>query len=387
MKFSVNHFLSSISFALDYVEMDIIQNISHHNQRVAYIADSMAKEYGLSEIERMDLSVSALLHDSGMAQDRTNIKNLQGLESTITHCRASEDILSVFPMQVKRENILLYHHEFLDGSGYFGIKEVPIFSQIISMADIIERYYNLGHSSNEIYELIKKLKNKFNESLINVFFKISKHPAFWINMEPLFIQKVLNDTLPDHIIDTNWSEIRKITKVLSSIIDTKSVFTARHSQGLANKAEIMADFYKFDEDTKNKFIIAADLHDLGKLAVPNHILDKPGKLTEDEFSIIQKHTYYTRRALESIEGFEDITEWASNHHEKLNGRGYPFGKTDICFKSRVMCVLDIYQALTEDRPYREGLSHEQSMSIIFNMANDGQIDSNIVNDVNSVFMY
>lgn len=75
--------------------------------------------------------------------------------------------------------------------------------------------------------------------------------------------------------------------------------------------------------------IAADLHDLGKLMVPNKILDKPASLTSEEISVIQSHPFYTRRALEMITGFQNIADWAANHHEKLNGMGYPYGLREI----------------------------------------------------------
>ena len=149
----------------------------------------------------------------------------------------------------------------------------------------------------------------------------------------------------------------------------------------------MSNYYGFDSDKIMKLVIASNLHDLGKLAVPNKILDKQDKLSEDEFSVIKSHTYYTRQALSKIDGFEEITEWASNHHEKLNGDGYPFGMSaeELSFEARLMTCLDIYQALTEERPYREGLAHEKVMSILLQQANDGFIDLKIVNDINRVF--
>lgn len=136
-----------------------------------------------------------------------------------------------------------------------------------------------------------------------------------------------------------------------------------------------------------KLIIAADLHDLGKLAISNDILDCPRKLTDEEFELVKKHVYYTRIALQEIKGFEDITEWASNHHKKLNGKGYPFGKTekDLDFNSRLMACLDIYQALTEERPYREGLIHKEAMKILYEMCSRGFIDGNITEDIDRVF--
>lgn len=208
-----------------------------------------------------------------------------------------------------------------------------------------------------------------------------------MNLKNDFVSTALQREIPEHSLELSFEEIHNITNVLSKIIDSKSSYTQRHSQGLSEKAAIMSDFYGLEQEEKMKLIIAADLHDIGKLTVPNDILDKPDKLSDEEFCIIKKHTYYTRLALQEIKGFEEITEWASNHHEKLNGKGYPFSKMaeDIDFNSRLMACLDIYQALTEERPYRKELSHEKAMEILSDMMRAGFIDTKITNDIELAF--
>lgn len=97
------------------------------------------------------------------------------------------------------------------------------------------------------------------------------------------------------------------------------------------------------------------------MAVGNEILEKPDKLTDDEFSKMKNHAGYTYLILSEVNDFEEIRDWAAFHHEKLNGKGYPFGKTaaELNEPERIMACIDIYQALTEDRPYKKGLSHEK----------------------------
>ena len=93
------------------------------------------------------------------------------------------------------------------------------------------------------------------------------------------------------------------------------------------------------------------------MAVGNEILEKPDKLTDDEFSTMKNHAGYTYLILSEVNDFEEIRDWAAFHHEKLNGKGYPFGKTadELNEQERMMACVDIYQALTEDRPYKKGL--------------------------------
>lgn len=127
-------------------------------------------------------------------------------------------------------------------------------------------------------------------------------------------------------------------------------------------------------------LIAGYLHDLGKLAISNKILDKPGRLSEDEFNIIRSHTYYTYHLLEPIAAFQTINQWASYHHEKLDGTGYPFHieGENIPLGSRVMAVADVFTAITEDRPYRKHMEDDSAKEILKNMVDSGSLDGKVV---------
>ena len=127
-------------------------------------------------------------------------------------------------------------------------------------------------------------------------------------------------------------------------------------------------------------LVAGFLHDLGKVAVPNSILDKPGKLEPEEFDVIRAHTYYTYQILSTIGGFEDIVSWASFHHERLDGKGYPFHVSgdELSLGSRIMCVADVFTAVTENRPYRQGTPRDETMPILRNLVKSGSLDGSIV---------
>ncbi len=126
--------------------------------------------------------------------------------------------------------------------------------------------------------------------------------------------------------------------------------------------------------------IAGLLHDIGKLHVSIDILHKEGKLTPEERFEINKHTYYTRKVLEQIQGFEDIVDYASNHHERMDGTGYPYRipGEKLGELERVMAVCDVYQALTEERPYRESLPAEKVWAIMDGMVSGGHLDGEML---------
>ena len=119
----------------------------------------------------------------------------------------------------------------------------------------------------------------------------------------------------------------------------------------------------FDEETVQKMYLAGALHDIGKVAVGNEILEKPGRLTEDEFAVMKHHAAYTYYILSGVDDFDEIRDWAAFHHERPDGTGYPFGKTatELNTQERMMACIDIYQALTESRPYKQGMPHEKSL--------------------------
>ncbi|MBK1812446.1 HD domain-containing protein [Clostridium sp. YIM B02505] len=401
MLFYMNEFLTAVSFALDFIEMDLSGVTSNHGKRTAYISLKIAKELGLSFKELHDIVALGMLHDIG-AVERGLVKkintesnySLKNAEDTVAHCSIGEDSISMYPFLTDVTNVIKYHHERYDGTGYFNIKgeDIPKMSQIISMADEIELNFDLRTSDfqirKRIQDFIKSKENThYSAKLVEAFLRVSSHTSFWIDLKDNFIALALQKIQPKYSVDISFEQIRSITQVLSRIIDSKSQYTQRHSKELSEKVDLMAEFYDYSDEERFKLIIAADLHDLGKLAVPNDILDSTSSLSEEEFSVIKEHTYYTRVALEQITGFEDIAEWAANHHEKLNGLGYPFGKNhkQLDFNSRLMGCLDIYQALTEERPYRQSLSHAQAMDILNDMCKNGFIDSNICKDIDIVF--
>ena len=156
---------------------------------------------------------------------------------------------------------------------------------------------------------------------------------------------------------------------------------------MAEKAALFAQYIGFDSINVQKMYLAGALHDIGKMAVDNEILEKPDKLTDDEFSEMKNHAGYTYLILSEVNDFEEIRDWAAFHHEKLNGKGYPFGKTaaELNEPERMMACVDIYQALTEDRPYKKGLSHEKTCDILDDMAQKDFIDSDISKIIRECF--
>jgi HD-GYP domain-containing protein (c-di-GMP phosphodiesterase class II) len=385
--------LEAFSLALDFAEMDYLKVTMHHSRRVAYISLNIGRAMNFSDEEIKDLYALSLLHDNGLTLAGLKLKKLDLMESLPEHCIEGEKNLKFIPLYKRRENIILYHHENYDGTGLFKIsrEDIPIFSQIIHLADSIDVNFNLPQLEStkriEVEQYVVRNKNEFfAPAVVDAFLSFSHKERFWADLSFYNVTEVLNRIAPQITYEYSWEDIIPISKSFMKIVDSKSKFTYRHSKGITEKIGIMSDYYNFGIEKKQKLQIAANLHDLGKLYIPNSILEKPDKLDTFEFDEIKKHTYFTRLALDKIPGFEDISNWAANHHEKLNGKGYPESLTAeaLDFESRLMGVVDIYQALTEERPYRRGLSHKETMKTIHSMANGDFIDDQIARDVDNV---
>lgn len=397
MKISLDKTIRAMAIALDLAEISsvkdstIIEDISNinfsnhnylnHSKRTTYISLKLGEQLNFSEIFMKELYISSLLHDIGAS----NFLKESHTSNTfiLDHCKNGSRIIENLPLFTNISPIILYHHENFDGSGAMGLKgdEIPIASQIIRLADLVELLYDENFTSHKqrskIISWVKINSNFiFSENLVNTFLYIAEKDIFWFDIENIsFMDFILDSISPKLNIHLDMREFEKIAHILAKLIDNKSSFTAKHSRGIAKLAWMVSNHIGYSEEKCLEMKIAGLLHDIGKLAIPNSILDKQGELTKDEFSIIKSHVYYTKIILDRIEDIKNISIWASNHHEKLNGTGYP-KKMDnfaLCEESKILCVCDIYQALIEDRPYRKGLDNFMAFSIMDGMVADGLI--------------
>ncbi len=394
MKIKINQFLAVLSLALDLAGREAIENIMlNHGRRVAYISLRLAERLELDKDQRLCLYYAALLHDLGITESMYQHHSQEKLIKE--HCHFGSEHLSnnsLFPEEI--QDIVLCHHENWDGTGPFGKRRdsIPLLSQIIRISDQFELFFKKDIPNYNQRKRMKEMVDKYSGSHFSPLVAeatndLIHEERFWWDLSFNNQDLVLKTVAPEKTFVLSAGEILDLSKIFSSIIDLKSTFTYSHSSGIASKAESMASEYGLSAEKKDILLISAHLHDLGKLAVPNSILDKNGKLNDEEYSIIKSHVYYSKFLLRSIDGFEEIAEIAGNHHEKLDGSGYAEGlrKKEMSLLERLMGVLDIYQALTEDRPYRSGLSHRKAISMLKKMADNNKVDGEIVKKVEQIF--
>ncbi|MEQ8171066.1 MAG: HD domain-containing phosphohydrolase, partial [Candidatus Eremiobacterota bacterium] len=369
-----------MSGAMDMINPSVVD----HHKRVAYIAFCIGKEMGLSLEEQNELILAGLLHDSGALYLKERLATLEfEQENPYSHPERGYLLLKNFQPFHKIASLVRYHHTPWSNAINCD-RDIPPGSHILNLADRISvlidnKEKNILWKSKKIIEKINNFSELFNPYFLDIFNRLSDKESFWLDASSPSIGFILSIRTKLPSIELNLKELVNLGKLFCQIIDFRSHFTATHTSGVAATAECLARLSGFSERECHLMRLAGYLHDLGKLAVPAEILEKPGKLTEEEFGIIRSHTYYTYVTLEHVNEFDIINSWASFHHERLDGRGYPFrlNKQDLSIGSRIMSVADVFTALTEDRPYRTGMDSEKTMKTIRTMAENSALDKHI----------
>lgn len=393
MKLDFNDMLFAFSHGLDCVEHEIVGVSSHHSKRVAYMVSKMAKSMKMEREQRRDLTACALLHDNALSEYLWEEQQKETGAVYVRHCVLGEENRKLLPFKTDVKGFILYHHENADGTGTFHKKaqETPMGAQLIHLGDILDATFHLDVLSDEKFQQIKdyllqQKDREFSKECVDLFLQEFTREQME-DMTKEHLEECLQKEFFHEEREYTKEEIYGFCRMFAKIIDYKSSFTTTHSMGVAQKAEKLARYYQYGEEMITKIYLAGALHDIGKLAVNNDVLEKAGRLTSEEFLYVQNHAMGTYQILSQIKGMEDVVNWASLHHEKLNGQGYPFGKSakELGFIERMMGCIDIYQALTEVRPYKAGMEHEEALSIMKTMVKEGYIDGSIVADINEVF--
>ena len=150
---------------------------------------------------------------------------------------------------------------------------------------------------------------------------------------------------------------------LSSAVDAKSTWTHGHSERVAGLATAIGEKLLMEEKELTNLRVSALLHDVGKIAIPESIIDKPARLSDEEMEIMRQHPERGAMIVENIPGYKKIRLAILHHHERWDGNGYPnrISGVEIPLHSRIIAIADVFDAITSDRPYRKGLAIEQAL--------------------------
>jgi HD-GYP domain-containing protein (c-di-GMP phosphodiesterase class II) len=385
-KIDLKKLLMAFSKALDLTSSGIIT----HHQMVTIASLEMARALGLSGKEKEDLFCSAIIHDIGVSTAKEKLSIMEFDYNAPHHAEIGGMRLMKAPFLASFAETVKHHHDRWDGQTPAGLEgeEIPLNGRIIHLADrlavLIKRDRSALGQEKELIEQIGQLSGTFFQPmLVDCLKGLILRERFLLDMTTDFMPRIIDDLAPISHIDIDMDGLLGIAHIFAEVIDQKSPYTRKHSQNVTAVAVRLSEKVGLSPAEVRMMEVSGLLHDLGKLSVPDEVLDKRGRLTPEEFNVMKGHTYFTYHILCMVEGCENISKWAAFHHEKLNGNGYPFhlNGEEIPLGSRIMAVSDVFSALSEDRPYRRAMSNGEIVSVMETMAERGDLDMNIVSIV------
>jgi putative nucleotidyltransferase with HDIG domain len=263
--------------------------------------------------------------------------------------------------------------EHWDGGGYpAGISgdQISLAGRVLCLAQTAEVFWEHGGASAACEIARKRRQTWFDPALVDALVGLEGDARFWRSLEAPTVTEV---EPTEHVVVADDARLDLVAHAFASIVDAKSPYTGRHSEGVAAISDALAGLLELDDGTRATLRRAALLHDIGKLGVSNRILDKPGPLVPTEWDTVRRHPQWSMEILARVSAFDEVARIAGAHHERLDGRGYHRGLTasELDQPSRILAVADVAEALSAARPYRQALGHDEVLKIMRRDANRG----------------
>ncbi|MDQ3066050.1 MAG: HD domain-containing protein [Actinomycetota bacterium] len=297
-----------------------------------------------------------------------------GLERTTareifeTRCERGADIARELGFSEPTAAAIRTLDEHWDGRGQpQGIRadEIPLLGRVLCLAQTTE-VFAATHGRAGAYEMVRKRRGTwFDPELVRALEAFEDDLGFWESLSADDVARLVSELEPpDRIQHVDDEALDRIAGAFARVIDAKSPFTARHSERVAEIAVAVGALLGLTPEELRRLRHAGLLHDIGKLGVSNMILDKPGRLDDEERAVIKRHPVFTREFLGRVTPFRELGDDAAAHHEKLDGSGYPLGLRgdELSLTARILAVADVFEAMTATRPYRGPLPAEVALA-------------------------
>ncbi len=415
---SMAEVLASLSFALDLTS----GQTTGHAQRSCLIGMRIGREFGLSESDLTSLYHAMLIKDSGCSSNAGRMFEIFGSDDidakrairiidwssldealkfaadhTLPHasllaraqrmravssslaaltgqlfqarCSRGAQIARTLGLGEDAAQCIYCLDEHWDGHGMpHGLRgdDIPILGRIAGLAQTLEVFwktFGLGTA----FEVIRARSGRwFDPELVRVAHAFRQDDDFWQGIQDNTRRRLMGLNVYATAQTITPNRIDDVCQAFARIVDAKSQFTGEHSSRVKDCAIGIAQGLGIGEERLTLIRRAALLHDIGKLAVPNTILDKPGPLDPSEWQTVKRHPLLTQQILGQITGFGRLTEVAAAHHERLDGSGYVNGlrAAEIDQDMRILAVADVFDALSSSRPYRPAMPLENVFSIL-----------------------
>jgi putative nucleotidyltransferase with HDIG domain len=284
----------------------------------------------------------------------------------LARCDRGAEIALLLGLDPQTAEAIRALDEHWDGNGQphrLRGEEIPLLARIVCLAQTAEIFHGEAGPGAACTVAARRSGEWFDPQLVDVLRAFRDDTHFWATLAQADVSALEPGS---RTLTADDASLDRIATAFAGVIDVKSPWTYRHSDLVGMLAVRIAAALGADEDEVTDLRRAAMLHDIGKLAVSNRILDKPGRLTDAEFAQVREHPLTTARILERIPGFAHLAPLAAAHHERLDGSGYPYGlgAENLTAPMRVLAVADVFEALTSARPYRPPMSVDDALRIL-----------------------
>ncbi len=411
--------LSALSFALDLTEGQPMG----HTLRACLIAMEIGDRLGLPLAQRRDLYYAALLKDVGCSSNSARVFALFGTDDRAMksarmrvdwsryfravffglaqaapgaswgerarriadlarrgpgvaaelvqlRCERGAEIVLTLGMGRAAAAAVRALDEHWDGRGHpHGLQgeAIPLEARILGLAQTLEVFAARGGPAAGLRVAHARRGRWFDPVAVDACHGLESRLGEWLALDTPSLHQAVREAEPGGaaLLATHRT-VDRVAEAFASVVDAKSPFTGAHSLRTAGVAVEIATALGWSAAERADLRRAALLHDLGKLAVPNRILDKPTALTAAEWEVMRLHAFHTERILEHIQGFEGFAFAAAAHHERLDGSGYCRGLrgAQIPDIARVLAVADVYDALSAERPYRAAMAPADALALM-----------------------
>jgi HD-GYP domain-containing protein (c-di-GMP phosphodiesterase class II) len=412
--------VAALTYALDLTE----GQPEGHALRVAVIGMAIGERLGLGPWERSDLYYALLLKDLGCSSnaarlaatfgaDDLEVKHAfklvdlgelrDGLPFVLRHagraagplqrvrhildvslgrgggqqelmrirCERGADIARELGFREATYEAIRALDEHWDGGGHpYGLEgeAIPLFARILLLAQTAEVFWAAHGPESAAATIAARRGRWFDPRVVDAFLELQAEGDLWevLADEDGLAERVAALEPAELTLRADEAMLDRVASAFARVIDAKSPWTALHSERVRAFALGIAERLGLDDERRRLLSRAALLHDIGKLGVPNTILDKPGRLDDEEVARIRRHPADSERILARVGPFRAFAELAAAHHERLDGSGYHRGRRgdELSLEARILATADPFEALTADRPYRDGLSAEEAIELL-----------------------
>jgi len=407
----LSEILAALSYALDITE----GQPDGHAVRTCLIGMRLADDLGVEVEDRAALFYALLLKDAGCSSNAAKISALFGTDDfvakrnakTVNHsylpdalgyvlrsvsskrdlvrvlragpktagelieirCERGAEIARMLDMPEETAAAVRALDEHWDGKGHpdgLAGAEILLLGRIICLAQTAEVFFTSFGPDAAVDVAFERTGRWFDPQLVRVLASLREDGRFWASLGRDARSNVAALEPAERIVLADEARLDRVAEAFAKVIDAKSPYTYRHSERVAELAVSTGTVLGFYPAALRDLRRAALLHDIGKLGVSNLVLDKPGKLTDEELAAVRRHPEWTEQILRRVSRFDELASAAAAHHEKLDGTGYHRGLHGDVLGStaRILAVADIFEAMTAERPYRAAMPAEQALDLM-----------------------